>query len=80
MLLHKWPLIFDINTQISGKANIAAFYKNNKLHLQMKAEELNYKNEYLDLKISKIGNLNNYVFEGDNYINAYYINNNKMIY
>ncbi len=74
IILHKWPKILELNTQINGKANIAAFYRNNKLHLQLKGEDLSYKNAYVDLKIYKIGNLNNYVFEGDNYINAYFDN------
>lgn len=71
ILLNKWTEILKINTKINGKANFAAFYRKNKLHLQIKGEDLNYKNEYVDLKISKVGNLNNYVYEGDNYINAY---------
>jgi len=75
ILLHKWREILNINVQINGKANIAAFYKKNKLHLQLKGEDLSYKNSYVDLKITKIGNINNYVFEGDNYINAFLDNN-----
>jgi hypothetical protein len=69
--LDKWSKILEIDTKMSGKANFAAFYRKNRLHLQLKGEDLNYKNAYLDLKIFKIGNLNNYVYEGDNYINIY---------
>lgn len=69
--VQKWREILNIDTNVNGKTNIAAFYAKNKLHLQVKGEDLSYKNDYVDIKIAKIGNLNNYVFEGDNYINAY---------
>lgn len=73
--LEKWPKILELDTQIKGKANIAAFYRKNKLHLRLKGENLSYKNPFIDVTISKIGSSNNCVFEGDNYLNAYLENN-----
>ncbi|EKD28982.1 MAG: hypothetical protein ACD_79C00127G0001, partial [uncultured bacterium] len=71
VIIQKWAEILKIDTEISGRSNIAAFYRKNRVHFQIKGEDLRYKNGYVDIQIAKVGNLNNYIFEGDSYINAY---------
>ncbi|NGX64059.1 MAG: hypothetical protein KR126chlam6_01483, partial [Candidatus Anoxychlamydiales bacterium] len=68
--LNKWPKVIDSDLDIDGIANIAMFYDKEKLELQIKGENLSYKNPYIDLRIDKVGNLNDFVFEGDNFINV----------
>lgn len=75
ILLSKWIKILDLDYQIDGKANFAVFYNNNKLYLQMTGEDLVYKNSNIDIKINKIGNLNEFLFEKNQYIEASLENN-----
>ncbi|NGX28298.1 MAG: hypothetical protein K940chlam1_00473 [Candidatus Anoxychlamydiales bacterium] len=70
IFLHKWPKILDQDIILDGLANIAAFYNKKKLSLQIKGEKLAFKNPYINIKIDKIGNVNDFIFEGNGYIKA----------
>ncbi|MBN2478828.1 MAG: hypothetical protein JXA94_01230, partial [Parachlamydiales bacterium] len=78
--LHKWPKIFDYNLDIDGLANLFVFYKNEKLTCQIKGENLKYKNDYIDVSIKNIGNINNHIFEDKKCIEAIYQNNKLFTY
>ncbi|NGX52318.1 MAG: hypothetical protein KR126chlam5_00615 [Candidatus Anoxychlamydiales bacterium] len=75
--LNKWPKILGSDLLIDGKANIAAFYSNEKLSFQLKGENLSYVSPYINLNIDKVGDLNDFVFENDNFISGTL--NNKIL-
>ncbi|NGX34752.1 MAG: hypothetical protein K1060chlam1_01106 [Candidatus Anoxychlamydiales bacterium] len=68
--LNKWSKILGSDLLIDGTANIAAFYTNEKLSFQLKGENLSYESPYIDIKINKIGDLNDFIFENDNFISG----------
>ncbi|MFA6119316.1 MAG: hypothetical protein WCT85_01420 [Parachlamydiales bacterium] len=71
VIFNKWPKILSYNLNLDGIGNFAGFYKNNKLHFQLKGEGLRYANENIDLIIDKIGDVNEFLFENDKYIDGY---------
>ncbi|NGX41293.1 MAG: hypothetical protein KR126chlam4_01132 [Candidatus Anoxychlamydiales bacterium] len=75
--LNKWPKILGSDLLIDGIANIAAFYANEKLSFQLKGENLRYVSPYINLNVDKIGDLNDFVFENDNFISGTL--NNKIL-
>ncbi len=76
VLLKKWPKVFNLDLDIDGISNIAAFFRKDKINMQIKGEHISYKNPNISVEINKIGDLNSFVFENDNFIELTYENGN----
>jgi hypothetical protein len=66
--LQKAKDILNLDKNIYGICNIAAFFEKDNISFQIKGKDLKYKNNYVDISIDKIGDNNSFVFEGNNYI------------
>jgi hypothetical protein len=72
--LQKIREILNLNENIFGICNIAAFFEKENISFQIKGKDLKYKNSNVDICIDKIGDNNTFVFEGNNCILGSYKN------